>query len=65
MIPDMRSKAVKTFERGVESMPKLVAEPLPVEPVVVDAPPSGLRTVWVSKLDSKTVWRVIDMLKSL
>jgi hypothetical protein len=63
---DMSLKSIKTFERGVEPMPKLAADlKLPVEPVLVDRQPSDVRTVWVAKLDAKTVWRVIDMLKSL
>ena len=67
MTDTQKKKPSKKFERKVEAMPELVAEapepgtaPSDLEP---RAPES--HSVRVSKLDQQTVWRVIEMLKSL
>jgi hypothetical protein len=62
---DTHPKPKTTFERQVEPMPKLAADVPEVELVVEPVEKSEMRTVRVPKLDQKTVWRVIDMLKSL
>ncbi len=55
----------KTFEHQTEATPRLVTEtPAPdIQLETSEAP--QVRTARVPKLDQKTVWRVIDMLKSL
>ena len=62
---DHYAKSRTTFERGLEPMPRLVPELPAAEPVLKPTHQGDVRTAWVSKLDSKTVWRVIDMLKAL
>jgi hypothetical protein len=59
------------FEQTSEAMPRLSAERSAAETVAPGAEPAAapghadVRSIRVPKLDRQTVWRVIDMLKSL
>jgi hypothetical protein len=64
-MPETHPKTTQTFEHGSEPMPKLVTQAPETEPVLEATGSVDVRTVRVTKLDQKTVWRVIDMLKSL
>jgi hypothetical protein len=64
-MPNIDPKPIKTFERRSEPMPTLVTTAPEAEPVPVETRSAEVRTVRVAKLDQKTVWRVIDMLKTL
>ncbi len=64
-MPETHKKTAKAFEHKAESMPKLVTEASEADAALETAEKPELRTVRVPKLDQKTVWRVIDMLKSL
>jgi hypothetical protein len=64
-MPDTHKKSAKTFEHKSEPMPRLVDEASAGELALETTEKSEVRTVRVPKLDQKTVWRVIDMLKSL
>jgi hypothetical protein len=62
---DTHKKTAKTFEHKAEPMPKLASEASEAEAALETTEKSEMRTMRVPKLDQKTVWRVIDMLKSL
>ena len=67
---ELPKKASARFEKTSEAMPRLAAEPpAPGSEQTQAAPEPGLppemRSIRVPKLDQHTVWRVIEMLKSL
>ncbi len=64
-MPETHKKTAKTFEHKAEQMPKLVPEASEAEADLEVTERPEVRTLRVPKLDQKTVWRVIDMLKSL
>ena len=64
---DVSKKTLAKFERTSEAMPRLLAEtPAPAaEQAAPEAGSSEVRSIRVPRLDQQTVWRVIELLKSL
>jgi hypothetical protein len=61
-----KKKSLATFEQTTDAMPRLAAEPLaPGAEKPAPEPKSEIHSIRVPKLDQQTVWRVIDVLKSL
>jgi hypothetical protein len=67
MTETSKKNAPAKFEYISEGMPRLSAEtPAPVaEQAALETGKSEVRSVRVLKLDQHTVWRVIEVLKSL
>ena len=64
---DLSKKTLAKFEQTNEAMPRLLAE-TPAPAAAQAAPENSrpeVRSIRVPKLDQQTVWRVIEMLRSL
>ncbi len=64
---DISKKSLARFEHTSEAMPQLSAE-VPGPAAAQAAPENSrpeVRSIRVPKLDQQTVWRVIEMLRSL
>ncbi len=64
---DLSKKTLAKFEQTGEAMPRLLAETPAVaaEQAAPEAGSSEVRSIRVPKLDQQTLWRVIEMLRSL
>ncbi len=64
---NVSKKTLAKFEQTSEAMPRLLAEsPAPAaEQAAPEAGSSEVRSIRVRKLDQQTLWRVIEMLRSL
>ena len=62
-----KKDALARFEHTSEAMPRLTSEPPAPGAEQAGAEPSkaDMRSIRIPKLDQHTVWRVIEMLKSL
>lgn len=64
---DISKKTLAKFEQTSEAMPLLSAETpsLAAEQAAPETGPTEVRSIRVSKLDQQTLWRVIELLRSL
>ena len=62
-----KNNTLARFEHTNEAMPRLAAEtPAPgAEQAALEPSQTDVRSMRVPKLDQQTVWRVIELLKSL